>query len=156
MSVAETGLQAHPDVDEIKYITLALRYFRIYVTAGLMNENALTQEEALAQVKPFEGQFMLTPWHPIHKDCYNNCTILDPDEPNTFWTTAANRLKTQIFSFEKVILSEKLEETEAELDGQGISFLARLDSITVEGVSLLRFRMVLSDGRYALKNPKKE
>lgn len=140
-------------IDSMKSEQMALRYMYIYSTAGLLNENKLTKDEALAKVKFLQGKDMIMASHPFHTQCYVNCTHLDDSDKNTFFTGVNNIAGTQIFSFEYVTIKDGIKQTKEQLEGKYIDLKGKLNYIAVEGNMLPRFKMRFVDGEYIVEEP---
>ena len=146
-------LEGISEVDSMSYETKVLRYISIYCTAGLLNENYLTKDEALLKVKNYTGLELITPAHPFDNDCYVNCTHSDSDRKNTLFTVVNNSAGTQIFSFEYVKMKDPIDEKSTKnLKGKMISIKAKLKEISVEGNMLPRFRLECIDGEYRIES----
>jgi hypothetical protein len=135
-------------IDSMQTEKKVLRYIYIYATAGLLNEKKLTKNEALNKVKFLQSKEMIMPTHPFNSKCYVNCTNLNEDETNTFFTGVNNAKGTQIFSFEYVKIENGIKEPKSELEGKNITLKGELNEITVEGNMLPRFRLKFINGDY--------
>ena len=120
----------------------------IYSTAGLLNEQKLTKENALSRVLNLKGEEMIMPAHPFNSKCFVNCTQFTEEYENTFFTGVNNSSGTQIFSFEYVTIESGIEETEKELTGKFIILEGRLEKVSVEGNILPRFKLNFIEGKY--------
>jgi len=139
-------------IDSMQHEAKVLRYIYIYSTAGLLNENKLTQKEALAQVKNMIGKEMIMPAHPFKSNCYVNCSHLSENDKNTFFTSSNNENGTQIFAFEYVKIKDGIKETVEELEGKFIITMGTLNEVTVEGQLLPRFKLLFTNGQYLIKD----
>jgi hypothetical protein len=128
-----------------------LRYIYIYCTAGLLNEKKLTKEEALKKVKFLQSKEMIMPTHPFNSECYINCTHLNEDDTNTFFTGVNNAKGTQIFSFEYVKIEDGIKEPASELEGKNVTLTGELNEITVGGNILPRFTLKFIKGGYTVE-----
>lgn len=131
-----------------------LRYIKIYSVAGLLNEKKITKTEALGKTEYLNGKKMIMPAHPFNSKCYVNCTHLNEDEENTFFTGVNNQNGTQIFSFEYVKIKGKIKETKEELEGKLIVLKGILNEISVEGNMLPRFKLKFINGEYNIQENK--
>lgn len=125
-----------------------LRYIKIYTVAGLLNEKSITKKEALEKTEYLLGKEMIMPAHPFNSKCYVNCTHLNEDEENTFFSGVNNQKGTQIFSFEYVKIKYKIKETKEELEGKFIVLKGKLNEITIEGNMFPRFKLKFINGDY--------
>ncbi len=139
-------------IDSMQTEKKVLRYIYIYSTAGLLNEKKLTQNEALEKVKFLQSKEMIMPAHPFNSKCYVNCTHLNEDEANTFFTGVNNAEGTQIFSFEYVKIEKGIKESLSELEGKYITLKGELNEISVEGNMLPRFKLKFIKGDYIIEN----
>lgn len=120
-----------------------LRYIHIISVAALMNAGELTKQEAIQKVKQHEGEYIITASRQVlTKNCRFNCIKMDREMENTIFITSANRNATEIFGFEYYaiangITADYLEQNE----GRTAIIGGVLESITVEGLILPRFRM---------------
>ena len=128
-----------------------LRYIKIYTVAGLLNEKSITKKEALEKTEYLKGKEMQMPAHPFISKCYVNCTHLNEDEENTFFSGVNNQNGTQIFSFEYVKVKDKIKETKEELEGKFIVLKGKLNEITIEGNMLPRFKLKFINGDYEIQ-----
>lgn len=130
-----------------------LDYILIYTTAGLLNDQKRTKDEALNQVIGLKGRIMSLPGHPFIKDCHVNCTHLSDDKENTFFTGVNNQAGTSIFSFEYVTIEGGIKETAEQLEGKVIALEGKLEEISVEGNMFPRFKLVFTGGSYYIMEP---
>ena len=128
-----------------------LRYIKIYTVAGLLNEKSITKKEALVKTEYLKGKEMIMPAHPFNSKCYVNCTQLNEDEENTFFSGVNNQKGTQIFSFEYVKIKDKIKESKEELEGKLIVLKGKLNEISVEGNMLPRFKLKFINGDYEIQ-----
>ena len=128
-----------------------LRYIKIYTVAGLLNEKSITKKEALEKTEYLKGKEMIMPAHPFNSKCYVNCTHLNEDEENTFFSGVNNQKGTQIFSFEYVKIKDKIKETKEELEGKFIVLKGKLNEITIEGNMFPRFKLKFINGDYEIQ-----
>lgn len=128
-----------------------LRYMYIYSTAGLLNEKKLTKDQALKNIKFLQSKEMIMPSHPFKSNCYSNCTHLDEENPDTFFTGVNNKNATQIFSFEYVKIKDGIKEPKSELEGKYITLKGILNEISVDGNMFPRFTLRFTDGDYLIK-----
>lgn len=134
-------------VDSMEHEKQVLRYISIYSTAGLMNENLINKDDAIKKVTQYKGLRLVMPAHPLNNKCYVNCTHLDSDIKNTFFSAVNNAHGTQIFSFEYVKMKEPIDEKYIKtIEGKNIALSGLLESIAVEGNMLPRFKMHFTDG----------
>ncbi|WP_269236091.1 hypothetical protein [Flavobacterium flavigenum] len=140
-------------VDTMRTEKKVLRYIYIYTTAGLLNSQKLTKDQAIDKVKFLKSKEMRMPAHPFNSKCYVNCTHLKEDEKDTFFTGVNNTAGTQIFSFEYVKIKEGIKESSTELEGKYIALEGVLNEISVEGNMLPRFKLKFINGKYNLENP---
>lgn len=127
-----------------------LRYIYIYTTAGLLNEKKITKDDALKSVAFLLNKELITPAHPYLKNTTLNATHIDDKEKDVFFTCCANKMGTQIFSFEYTKIIGGIHETEKELEGKQIQIKAKLSEINVEGNMLPRFKIKCTEGQYRI------
>ncbi|WP_337964674.1 hypothetical protein [uncultured Flavobacterium sp.] len=151
--LAKELLNTAEPIDSLETEKQVLRYMYVYSTAGLLNEKKLTQKEALQKVKFLQSKEMIMPAHPFNSNCYVNCTSLKDEEPNTFFTGVNNAAGTQIFSFEYVKIEKGIKEPKSELEGKYVTLKGQLNEISVEGITLPRFKLKFINGNYIVDNP---
>lgn len=137
-------------INEMETEKKVLRYIKIYSVAGLLNDKVITKEEALEKTEYLKSKEMIMPAHPFNSKCYVNCTHLNENEENTFFSGVNNQKGTQIFSFEYVKIKDKIKETKEELEGKLIVLKGKLDEITIEGNMLPRFKLKFINGEYEI------
>lgn len=144
--------------DTMEIQTKVLRYMYIYSTAGLLNEKKLSKEKALKNITFLKSKEMIMPSHLFNSNCYSNCTNLNDDTPDTFFTAVNNKNATQIFSFEYVKIKDGIKdgikESKSELEGKYITLRGVLNEISVEGNILPRFKLKFIEGDYIIKDAK--
>jgi len=140
--------------DTMETQTKVLRYMYIYSTAGLLNEKKLSKEKALKNITFLKSKEMIMPSHLFNSNCYSNCTNLNDETPDTFFTGVNNKNATQIFSFEYVKIKNGIKESKSELEGKYITLRGVLNEISVEGNILPRFKLKFIDGDYIIKDAK--
>lgn len=150
--LAKELLETVEPIDSMQTEKRILRYIYIYSTAGLLNEKKITKNEALEKVKFLQSKEMIMPTHPFNSKCYINCTHLNEDEANTFFTGVNNAEGTQIFSFEYVKIESGIKESQSELEGKYITLKGELNEISVEGNMLPRFKLKFIKGDYIIAN----
>ena len=134
-------------VDSMIHEKQVLRYISIYSTAGLLNENLITRETALNKVLKYKGLRLVMPAHPLNSKCYVNCTHLDSEQKNTFFSGVNNSKGTMIFSFEYVKMKEPIDDKYIRsIEGKNIALSGVLEDIAVEGNMFPRFKIHFSDG----------
>lgn len=144
-------LLAEP-VDSLAGEAKILRYMYLYSTAGLLSEKKISKEEAYDKVKFLKSKEMILASHPFKSNCYVNCTHLNDEDPNAFFTCVNNSNGTQILSFENVKIEEGIKETKSELEGKFILLKAVLNEISVEGFALPRFKLNFIKGEYIVRS----
>ncbi len=72
---------------------------------------------------------------------------------HTFFTGVNNAAGTQIFSFEYVKIEKGIKETKSELEGKYVTLKGQLNEISVEGITLPRFKLKFINGDYIVDNP---
>lgn|GEM_PF-1120794 len=144
-------LQIAESIDSMQTEKKVLRYIYIYSTAGLLNEKKLSKIEALKKIEFLKSKEMIMPAHPFNSNCYVNCTHLNEEEPNTFFSGVNNAQGTQIFSFEYVKIENGIKETKSELEGKYIVLKGILNEMTVEGNILPRFNLKFTNGEYIIQ-----
>lgn len=135
-------------IDSMQTEKKVLRYIYIYSTAGLLNEQKISKDEALKNVLYMRGKEMIMPGHPFRSNCYVNCIHLADGEQNTFFSGVNNNKGTKIFSFEYVKIKDSIKETKDELEGKFIVLDGELNEISVEGNMLPRFKLKFINGNY--------
>ena len=131
---------------DTNYIIAAaiLRYMHITSLAGMMNDDRkLSQEEAIKQVKGFEGLPIMLPIRMISKKLGFNYYNYNDESDSTLHCTNSNKKNIAIFSFDKITLAEPLDK--AKCEGKYARVGGYLKEITVEGLSLPRFRLIIVD-----------
>jgi hypothetical protein len=121
-----------------------LRYMYITSEAGLMNSKQLTKEKAFKNVAGFAGHNIILPAHPIAlKTAFNSIELVN-DKTDTLEVTAANKIATDIFSFEYIIPERPYSLDEFKRNKDKMCRIGgRLKSIKTEGLSFPRFRIVI-------------
>jgi hypothetical protein len=150
-SICKVILDQSEHTDSMDTERKVLRYIHIYATAGLLNENKVTKQEALKATEYLKGKEMMMPSHPFNSKCYVNCTHLDEIQ-NTFFTSVNNSAGTQIFSFEYVTTKGPVKEKKEALEGTLIQLSGVLSEISIEGQRLPRFKLRFKDGTYSITN----
>jgi hypothetical protein len=151
--LAKELLDIAEPIDSMQTQKQVLRYIYIYSTAGLLNEKKLTQKEALKKVKFLQSKEMIMPAHPFNSTCYVNCTHLNDDDLNAFFTGVNNAAGTEIFSFEEVKIENGIKEPQSELEGKYITLKGELNEIAVEGNIFPRFKLKFIKGDYKVNTP---
>ena len=131
---------------DTNYITGAamLRYMHITSLAGMMNDDRkLSQEDAIKKVKSFQGLPIMLPVRMISKKTGFNYYNYDEESDSTLHCTNSNKKNIAIFSFDKITLAEPLDKVKYE--GKYARVGGYLKEITVEGLSLPRFRLIIVD-----------
>ncbi len=139
-------------VDSLDTEKKVLRYMYIYSTAGLLSERKISKEQALANVKFLKSKEMIMPAHPFNSNCHVNCTHLQEDDKNTFFTGVNNAKGTQIFTFEYVKIKNGIKESAADLEGKLITLTGELKETAVEGNLFPRFKLHFVNGRYSVSD----
>jgi hypothetical protein len=131
---------------DTNYITGAaiLRYMHITSLAGMMNDDRkLSQEDAIKKVKGFEGLPVMLPVRMLSKKMGFNYYNYNDESDSTLHCTNSNKKNIAIFSFDKITLAEPLDK--AKYEGKYARVGGYLKEITVEGLSLPRFRLIIVD-----------
>ena len=126
-----------------------IRYILIYSTAGMMNNEQLTKEEALEKVIHLKGTYMIMPAHTFNENCYTNCIHISEDT-NTFFSGVNNSDGTNILSFEYVTIADGIKHTIEEMTNKMIILEGTLDEITTEGFMFPHFSLKFSNGKYTI------
>jgi len=139
-------------VDSLAYAHKVLNYICIYTTAALMNNDSLSQEEALVKVKKFIGADIVMPAHPAIKNCFTNCTHFCEDRSNTLFSCVNNSDGTQIFSFEYVKMKKKINDKQFDekLAGKMVILSGKLIDIQTGGLTFPHFVLEIVDGEYEI------
>ena len=124
-----------------------LRYMFITSLAGLMNNKKLTKDEAIKKVNDMEGYPIFSPVRPVKKKAGFNSFYLGEGSDSTIHCTNSNKKNTAIFSFDVVYLSKKITGTELDKhEGQPARVGGYIEKISIEGISLPRFRLIIKEG----------
>lgn len=134
--------------DSLNQAHQVLNYIYIYSVAGMMNERKITQEEALQKVQFLKSKRMQMPAHPYLADSYVNCTKINEEYKNEFFTGVNNPEGTQIFSFEYVEIKDGIKDSPKDLEGKMIVQIGDLTDIAVEGYAYPRFKLHFKNGEY--------
>ena len=142
-------LKKAPDNGPNDPMVAVLRYMYIHAEAGLMNDGKLTQDQALKDVIAFKDKMVVLPGHPIAvKHAFNSIQMVN-EKTDSLYIAATNSNATSIFSFEYIILKDKwpVEDFKSR-EGKVFILGGHIQSITVEGNILPRFRIIIDQAVY--------
>jgi len=144
-----TCLKKVPENDKDNADAALLRYMFIYSEAGLMNDQKVSKSQALKNIINFKGQLIILPGHPVALKYALNTIQLVNNKTDSLFITATNRNGTDIFSFEYVILKDKwpIDDFKNQ-DGKAYRLAGIIQSLSVEGNMLPRFRIIIDQGTY--------
>lgn len=136
-----------------KYAAL-LRCMFIISDAGLLNEQRITQQEALNDVKRFVGQKIMLPGHPLSLKYGAN--VIQPlnNSTDTLFVTETNKKMTEIYCFEYITLAKKIP---MEIFNKDINQFGLIEgivsSVNVEGNMLPRYKIYLTNASMLVYSP---
>jgi hypothetical protein len=130
-----------------------IRYMFLTSEAGLMNEGKLSQQQALKNVKDFEGHTLTLP--SLYISTKSGFNYLQPSEnkTDTLHITYTNRKATDIFAFESLVPLKPISMEEfSSQNGKLCTVSGWLKKISVEGNILPRYRILIEKTVIGLKD----
>ena len=139
------SLKKCPEDQQESDITGMLRYMSIFCKAGLMNEQKISKENALENVKSFIGHSIILPGVTVSLKNGFNIVQLKNNNTDTLFITASNAKATQLFAFTYIIPANpiSLDDYTKAVDKTAL-IKGNLQDISVEGISLPRFRIYIN------------
>jgi hypothetical protein len=123
-----------------------LRYMYICSEAGLMYEQKRTKAQAQKDVIAFINHNIVLPAHPVSTKMAANSIQMKSERADTLFINMTNKVATNIFAFEYVVLKEKWTVDEFNSKNRKFYRLSgTLKSINTEGNMFPRFRIMIVD-----------
>lgn len=133
-----------------------LRYMFIISESGLVNEKKIEGTTALDSIKKFIGLKIILPGRKLSVKHGLNVIIPYHNNTDTLFTTATNKIETEIFCFEYIIPDKKIPMVEFKRTiGWIATFEGILSSIKLDGQTLPRYKLYISDATVNISPPNK-